>query len=217
MKLSKKLIAALVTMAMVIAQVSVLPFAETGAANPYVTDHDDGAYYFWRVPNTQKDGSELPKNTAGRTYGPASAFGVGSFSGSIGRMPESLEYTDSGSGAVFIEDFDGEKMAEIDMKEDAQGCYTFTLGSKSIYNGAKYYPDKGLPEGVDNKVEAFAIRFKTTGEGASSFEIRVSEGPIYGMMRNLSEYVFIDAKTNERSIIKRSIPKRIYKIILILI
>lgn len=207
MKLSKKLIAALVTIAMVIAQVSVLPFAETGAANPYVTDHDDGAYYFWRVPNTQKDGSELPKNTAGRTYAPASAFGISGFSGSIGMNPETLEYTSSSSGAVFVENFDGENMVEVDLKDGNQGCYTFSFGNKSIYNGAKYYPDKGLPEGVDNKLEAFAIRFKTTGEGASSFEIRIPEGPIYGMMRNFSEYVFIDAKTNERSIIHYGNPE----------
>lgn len=204
MKLSKKIVAALLTMAMVIAQVSVLPFAETGTSNPYSSGYDDGAYYFFRVPNTTNKGEALATNSAGRTFAKSNSFGYTSFNGALGRDPETLEY--KSSGVLFIEEFDGERFVELDIQENAttgkaSDAY-FTLSSKGYYNGQYYYgANKGLPDGiVGSELEAFAIRFKVTGEGVSGFNLRIEgdkTSPIYGYMNNLESCTFIDAKTNE--------------------
>ncbi len=194
MKLSKKLIAAFLTAALVIAQVSVLPFADAGAESKYASGYDDGAYYFWRVPNTQSDGTELPKNSEGRTYANSSAMGT-ELSPNIARDPESLEYKKS--GAIFIDEIDGERFAEITPNSK---CGYFHLGSQAYYNGNKYYPSLGVPSDIDaSKITAFAIRFKVTGEGSSGFELRVSDdtSPFYGFTRSIPEYTYVDAKTNE--------------------
>lgn len=196
MKLSKKLIAVLLTAVLVVAQVSVFPFADAGNSYAF-SDKDDGAYYFWRVPNTQSDGSELPKNSAGRTYLNRAALGGVEFSPSIARDPETLEYKKTGN--IFTQEIDGENFVELDSKG---GCPYFHLSSQSYYNGDKLYPSAGVPSDIDaSKIEAFAIRFKATGEGESGFELRVSDStsPFYGFNRSFSEYTFIDAKTNEVS------------------
>lgn len=204
MKLSKKLIAALVTMAMVIAQVSVLPFAETGAANPYATGHDDGAYYFWRVPNVQQDGTELPKNSAGQTYIPAATMNVSSYGSPYAKNAETGAYDSTGNGVVFVETApNGDRLVEIDI-DDARDshCAAFTLNSGAYYDGQKYYPEKGLPDGIDaSTLKGWAIRFKTTGEGASGFELRVGDTSLTlsGYMRNTTgvKLIYIDANTRE--------------------
>lgn len=206
MKLSKKLIAALIIAAMVIAQVSVLPFAETGANNPYLTGKDDGAYYFWRVPNTQADGSELLKNSAGRTYFKAADAGISNFNVRVGRHYNTLSYTDAAkTSAMFVEEFDGERFVEI-VPNSASTTHTeFELSSSAMYNGAPLYPEKGIPEQIDySKITGFAIRFKVVGEGKSGFEVRVADTNciVWGYMQNLKEYTFIDAKTGEISKIR---------------
>ncbi|MEE1279934.1 MAG: hypothetical protein UHH95_03775 [Oscillospiraceae bacterium] len=199
MKLSKKLIAALLTAALVIAQVSVLPFAEAGTESPYASGYDDGAYYFWRVPNTQSNGNALPKNSAGRTYANKDSFGVSEFNPNIARDVETLEYKKAGS--IFIEEFDGERFADI---TPTSSCGNFNLCSQAYYNGSKYYPSAGVPSDIDaSKIEAFAIRFKVTGEGDSGFELRIGDesSPFFGFVKSVPRFTYIDAKTNEVSTI----------------
>ncbi len=212
MKLSKKLIAALLTAAMVIAQVSVLPFAEVGAANPYKSGIDDGAYYFWRVPNKAADGAELPKNAAGRTYATADVLGLTEFAGAVGRNPDTGAY--SKSGAVFIEEINGERFVEIDLDEDQSQCSNLSLDSSVLYDGTSLYPgEKGAPTEIDTTdIKAYAIRFKTTGidpAQASGWELRVGDNtcPWYGYMRQFTDFEFIDINTRQTSRITYGRPK----------
>lgn len=206
MRLSKKLIAGLLIAAMVITHISVLSFADDSAKdpaqteNPYATGVDDGAFYFWRVPNTQADGSELLKNSAGRTYFKAVDAGLESFNERVGRHYETLKYTSAAkTSAMFVEEFDGERFMEIVPNASTQTHTEFRLSSSVSYNGSKFYPEKGIPSSVDiDTLAGWAIRVKTTGEGESAFELRVegSSCVINGYMTRLEEYTFIDAKTH---------------------
>lgn len=160
MKLSKKLVSMILVAAMLIAQVSVLPFA----TESYSSGKGDSASYALAVPDTDSVG-----------FGTA-VDGLGSWvdsSVSLGRNDDDTGYASDRRGKIFITEDNGErffvlnpsaKYAEVIFKNAPAN--TYTAESPEIFNG--------VPSAINyKKLNAMAFRIKAMGTVADKLVIDI--------------------------------------------
>ena len=160
MKLSKKLVSMILVAAMLIAQVSVLPFA----TESYSSGKGDSASYALAVP----DSSVVQFGTA--------VDGVDSWvdsSASLGRNDDDTGYASDRRGKIFIAEDNGErffvlnpsaKYAEVIFKNAPAN--TYTAESPAIFNG--------VPSAINyKKLNAMAFRIKAMGTVADKLVIDI--------------------------------------------
>lgn len=148
MKLSKKIVAMILVTAMVIAQVSVLPFATEN----YASGLGDSASYALKVPELSSVG-----------YDAVGSDKVGwvQSSKTLGRNDDNTDYASNIKGKIFIASEGGERFFVLNPKSsDAyvtfKNATTLTYTSDSITNG--------LPASIDySKLNGMAFRLKGKG------------------------------------------------------
>ncbi len=154
MKLSKKIVSMILVAAMVIAQVSVLPFA----SGDYSSGLGDSASYALKVPDLESVG-----------YGDSHQQGAGAWvvsSATLGRNETNDGYASDVTGNIFITGSEEKFFVLTPSAEDDYVIFknapanTYTAGS-TIFNG--------IPESI--KANGFAIRVKGSATAADKLVI----------------------------------------------
>ena len=157
MKLSKKIVSMILVAAMVIAQVSVLPFA----SEDYSSGLGDSASYALKVPDLAKVGyGETPQSGAG-------AWVVSSQT--IGRNDANDGYASDIKGNIFIT---GESEKFFVLTPSAEGDYVaFRNAPANTYTGGTAIFN-GIPAAINSQdLTGFAIRLKGNGTIADKLVI----------------------------------------------
>ncbi len=190
MKLSKKIVAIILTMAMVIAQVSVLPFAE----NTYASGKGDSASYAMRVPSDEK----VAHGTGATSWLRTTA--------SVGRNENNTDYA---TGYIFTEEINSEKFFVMTPKQGAAASNTYLMFKSNAYNtysseGTRLY--NGIPDCIPSGIEGMAFRIKGGATAADKMYLNIAlcvkgtgnSGYNYVVTNDL---VFYDAVTGAKSAI----------------
>lgn len=183
----------------------------SNTTNKYSTGDNDGAYYMFRVPNTDASNNALPKNVSGRSYVTKEIGNFDTIPAALGKNADTNVYMEN--GVLFVETFHGDTLYELETNT-ADDVNIF-IKSNGYYNGEQFYSSKGIPSEIDaSKITGFAFRIKVTGGTAgqlSGIDIRFDYGDgdgdgkkdFLGFFRaGVKEYQFIDSVTGISSTIK---------------
>ena len=194
MKLSKKLVAMALTMALVIAQVSVLPFA---LENPYASGKSDSASYAMRVPTDEKVGYS---NTGWFKSTP-----------SIIRNADNSGYATSASSTtdafLFIEQIGDERFFVVRPAENVAAStlnIRFASNPYNTYTSENPRPYNGIPASIPSTMEGMAFRVKGAGTASDKMYLNISvaaqgNGNSYFDYVVTNNIVFYDAVTGAQT------------------
>ncbi len=188
MKIMKKITAIILTMAMVIAQVSVLPFAE----NSYASGKGDSASYAMRVPSDEK----VAHGTGATSWVRTTA--------SIGRNENNTDYA---TAYIFTEEINSEKFFVMTPKQGAATSQTYIMFKSNAYNtysseATRLY--NGIPDCIPSGIEGMAFRVKGGATASDKMYLNIAlcvkgtgnSGYNYVVTNDL---VFYDAVTGAKS------------------
>ncbi len=156
MKLSKKIVAAILTVAMVVTQVSVFTFA----SGEYASGKNDDAYYALKVPDVSYVGygSSL-QDTAGWVQS----------NNTIGKGSSPTEFASDLKGNIYITTVDGERFFEISTSTGLRASHavTFRNAPANTYTSESSTLVNGIP-GVLNPSTLTGMMFRIKGLGSST-------------------------------------------------
>lgn len=164
MKLSKKLVAIVLTAALVIAQVSVLPFA---LENPYASGKSDSASYAMRVPTDEKlayagtgwfkSTTSILRNADNTGYATTATSTTGAFL-----------YTQQIGDERFFVVTPASSAAKdtLNIRFSSNPYYTYTSEASRPYNG--------IPDSISSTMEGMAFRVKGAGTAADKMYLNIA-------------------------------------------
>ncbi len=191
MKLSKKVIAMLLTVVMVVTQVSVFSLAE----NDYASDYSDSASYAMRVPASEKVGGYIKYETQNLDRAWINATNA------LGRDATNQNYAGGANGYLYTATVDGERFFDLTPESGKTTAQVvFTNLPYQTYTSENPRLTNGIPATIGTPT-ALALRIKAIGKAADklTLDIAIGSKPLAPNNTVNKDVLFMDAATGALS------------------